>query len=174
MKAYEASPENPDIPPEFRDRLARRRQAFVEHLNLTMLPLAGGDSNVQTRHNKMANVASELNLKVFAYRGTFEEVNPLMHSLFEPRCHVEENEEPSSLDMEGQAILLTTMVGVRFKHPEKGWRTCSPAKVKVWPMNNVSRDLPQSRVPLPDIPDGSLSEQMIRIGSKKRRIGELD
>jgi hypothetical protein len=158
MKAYEASPEDPDIPPEFIDRLARRRQDFVEHLNLTMLPLVGGDSNVQARHNKMASTASELNLKVFAYRGTFEEVNPQMHSLFESGCHVEENPEPSSLDKAGRAILLTTMMGVRFKHPEKGWRTCSPAKVKVWPMNCVSRDSPQSKVPLPDIPDGSPSE----------------
>jgi hypothetical protein len=176
MKAHETppSPDDFEIPPEFRDRMSRRRQAFVEHLNLTMLPLVGGDSDVQARHKKIANIASELNLKVFAYKGTFEEVNPQMADKFDPECHVEENAEPSFPNLAGQSILVTTMLGVRFKHPEKGWRTCSPAKVKAWLRNDAPKDSPQSRIPLPDIPGGGPANQMVRIIPKKRRVAEVD
>ncbi|KAH8781552.1 hypothetical protein F5882DRAFT_379597 [Hyaloscypha sp. PMI_1271] len=172
MKAFEASPEDPDIPPEFRDRLSGRRQAFVALLNATMLPLVGGNSDVQARHRKMASVASELNLKVFAYKGTFEEIRPQMNELFDPQRHAEETLEPGFLDLTGQAILMTTMMGVRFMHSEKGWRTCSPAKVKVWPVNDALRD-PYARVRLPDMACGNSPKQKARIIPQKRHVGEL-
>ncbi|PMD53750.1 uncharacterized protein K444DRAFT_146014 [Hyaloscypha bicolor E] len=172
MKAFEASPEDPDIPPEFRDRLSERRRAFVALLNVTMLPLVGGNTDVQARHRKMASVASELNLKVFAYKGTFEEIRPQMNEQFDPQRHAEDTLEPGFLDLAGQAILMTTMMGVRFRHPEKGWRTCSPAKVKVWSVNDALRD-PYARVRLPDMACGNSPKQKTRIIPQKRRVGEV-
>jgi len=120
MKAFETSSDHPDIPPEFRDRVSRRHQAFVEHLNFTMLSLVGGDSDAQARHRKIASIASELNIKVFAYRGTFEEISPQMKEPFNSQGNEEENPAPDFPDLEGQPVLVTMMMGVRFKHPEVG------------------------------------------------------
>lgn len=173
MKAFEVFPQDPDIPPEFRNRLSRRHQAFVEQLNVTMLPLVGGNSDVQARHKKMASVASGINLKVFAYRGTFEEIRPQMNEVFDPHCHAEENLEPGFPDLSGQSILVNTMMGVRYKHPEKDWRTCSPAKVKVWPVNDASQNA-SARVPLPDMPRGKSLKQVTQVAPKKRRVGETN
>ncbi|KAE9366136.1 hypothetical protein N431DRAFT_472691 [Stipitochalara longipes BDJ] len=174
MKAYEVSSKAPEIPPEFQDRQSRRVQDFIEHLNLTMLPLVGGDNDVQARHKRMANIASELNLKVFAYRGTFEAVNPQMHALFDPECHAEENPEPGYPDLVGRCIIVTTVMGVRFKHPEKGWRTCSQARVELWPPEDALKGSPQSRFPFPGAPSGGSSNQMIRTVPKKRPVDDMD
>jgi hypothetical protein len=169
MKAHETNPEDPHIPPEFRERLDRGRQAFMELLNVTMLPLVGGDSDVQARHKKIAKIASELNLKVFAYRGTFVQIYPQIKEPFDLEYHTEEN--PELEDLAGQLILLTTMLGIKYEHPEKGWRTYSPAKVKAWLANNTLRHR-TARVPLPDMPQGSPPGQITRIVPKRRRVGD--
>ena len=158
MKAYEKSPDDPEIPPEFLDRVTKRRQAFVEKLNATMLPLVGGNSDVQVRHQKIAKVAAELNLRTSAYRGMFEVVKPHMMEPFNPERHADENPGSDYPDLVGKPILVTTMMGVRFKRPEKGWRTCAHAKVKVWPENNTERDSKQTNR---------------RIVPKKRQVGEV-
>jgi hypothetical protein len=169
MKAHETNPEDPHIPPEFRERLYKKRQAFMELLNVTMLPLVGGDSDVQARHKKIAKIASELNLKVFAYRGTFVQIYPHIKEPFDLEYHTEEN--PELEDLAGQLILMTTMMGIKYEHPEKGWRTYSPAKVKVWPANNTLRHR-TARVPLPDMARGNPPNQTTRIVPKKRRAGD--
>ena len=169
MKEHETNPEDPHIPPEFRERLYKKRQAFMERLNVTMLPLVGGDSDVQARHKKIAKIASELNLKVFAYRGTFVDIYPQIKEPFDLEYHTEEN--PELEDLEGQLILMTTMMGIKYEHPEKGWRTYSPAKVKVWPANNTLRHR-TARVPLPDMARGNPPNQTTRIVPKKRRVGD--
>ena len=169
MKAHETNPEDPQIQPEFRERLSRRRQAFMETLNVTMLPLVGGDSDVQARHKKIAKIASELNLKVFAYRGTFVQIYPHIKEPFDLEYHTEEN--PELEDLAGQLILMTTMMGIKYEHPEKGWRTYSPAKVKVWPANNTLRHR-TARVPSPDMARGNPPNQTTRIVPKKRRAGD--
>lgn len=161
MKAYKTR--DPDIPPSIRDRLSRRHQTFVELLNRTMLPLVGGGKDIQLRHEIIADFASELNLKVSAYRGTFEEIKPQITELFDFERHVEENQAPG--DSTGERILVTTMMGVRYKHPEKDWRICSSAKVKPWPVRNAPLATPK-RVPLPDQPGSS-------IVPKKRRHVDL-
>jgi hypothetical protein len=172
MKAFEKRPDDPEIPPEFLDRVTRRLQGFIEQLNATMLPLVGGDSDVEVRHRALGKIALELNLKAFAYRGTFEEIKPQMLDSFNPERHTEENPGSDCSDFAGKPILMTTMVGVRFKHPEKGWRTCSHAKVKMWPENN-KEDQPK-RVPLPDMAGGGPSQETNRrILPKKRQIGEV-
>jgi hypothetical protein len=170
MKAHETNAEDPQIPSEFRDRLSGRRQAFMELLNVTMLPLVGGDSDVQARHKKIAKIASELNLKVFAYRGTFVQIYPRFKEPFDLEYHTEENPELENLA--GQPILVTTMMGIKYEHPEKGWRTYSPAKVKAWPANNAWRHR-TARVPLPDIPRGNPPKQTTRIVPQKRRVGDV-
>ncbi len=173
MKAYEKSPDDPEVPPEFLDRVTRRRQTFVEQLNATMLPLVGGNSNIQVRHQQMAKVALELHLKTSAYRGKFEEIKPQMLDWFNPERHAEENPGPDYPDLVGRSILVTTMPGVRFKHPEKDWRTCVRAKVKVSPVNSTEWD-PPNRVSIPDIPGGSPSNKINqRFVPKKRQIGEV-
>jgi hypothetical protein len=126
MKAYEKSPDDPEIPPEFLDRVTKRRQAFVEKLNATMLPLVGGNSDVQVRHQKIAKVAAELNLRTSAYRGIFEVVKPHMNEPFNPERHADENPGSDYPDLAGKPILVTTM------------------KVKVWPENNTERDSKQT------------------------------
>jgi len=172
MKAFEISPEHPDIPQEFRERVSRRRQGFVEHLNFTMLSLVGGNSDAQSRHRKIASIASELNLKVFAYRGIFEEIRPQMKEPFDAQRHAEENPEPDFPDLEGHAILVTTMMGVRFKHPEKDWRICFPAKVKMWPLKETVRSHTALGL-MPDLPFGKSLVQETRIIPQKRRAEEL-
>ncbi len=169
MKTHETNPEDPHIPPDFRDRVYRRRQAFMELLNVTMLPLVGGDSDVQARHKKIAKIASELNLKVFAYRGTFVQIYPHIKEPFDLEYHREEN--PELEDLAGQPILVTTMMGIKYEHPEKGWRTYSPAKVKVWSANITLRHR-TARVPLPDMARGNPPIETTRIVPKKRRVGD--
>lgn len=169
MKAHQTNPEDPLIPREFRERLYGRRQAFMEGLNVTMLPLVGGDNEVQARHKKIAKIASELNLKVFAYRGTFVQINPCIKEPFDLEYHTEEN--PELEDLAGQPILLTTMMGIKYEHPEKGWRTYCPARTNVWLANNTLRHR-AARVPLPDMPQGNPPNQTTRIVPKKRRVAD--
>ena len=153
MKAYKANADDANIPAELRDRISKRKQTFIELLNLTMLPLVGGGKEVQKRHRRIADLASELNLKVSAYRGIFEEIRPQITEPFDCECHVEENSEPG--DLPGQSVLVTTMVGIRYKHPEKDWRMCSPAKVKICPAWDALPN-PRKRIPLPEAPSSSI------------------
>jgi hypothetical protein len=165
---------NPKVTPQPKEllkRVTKRQEAFVEQLNITMKPILGGDSDLEKRHRVIAGLATDLNLKISAYSGEFKEIAPKLNEneKFDPNFHTPDNPELEDQDLSGQPILVTTMMGIKFRLPGRPWRTCSKARVQLVP---CSTNIPSSMV-MPDGIGGRFNTTNQSLVPKKRYFKDL-
>jgi hypothetical protein len=109
-----------------------------------MLPLVGAGSVFDRFHKGIAKLAADLNGNISTdTKGEFGEIRPMMGDVFDPRFHRLADHEQDARNCAGQPILVTTMIGIKFRLPGREWRVCSPAEVEVI---NVSSASAQRRV----------------------------
>ncbi|KAE8452471.1 hypothetical protein EG329_000373 [Mollisiaceae sp. DMI_Dod_QoI] len=128
--------EKPENVREFSERRRLRYHSFIKQLNGTMHSLIGGNSETHDLHVSIAGIVSDLNMRMFAYRGTYAPINPKIGELFDTRLHALDNPELEGpglnhRDLEEKPILMTMIVGVKFKPPGGDWIVCAPAKVRL-------------------------------------------
>jgi hypothetical protein len=121
-----------DQPKQFSEQLKSRHQSFVQLLNNAMMAIVGCDSVFDGFHRAIADLAIELNAHISTdTRGTFREIRPVAGDLFDPHFHRLENGEQDPGNCAGHPILVTTMVGIKYRLPVREWRVCSPAEVEI-------------------------------------------
>lgn len=105
----------------------------MEEMNRIMLPLVGADSAFNEFHSCFADLAVDLNANIGTeVRGEFQEINPAMGELFDPVAHKSASREGDDQDYSDQPILVTAMIGIKFRLPGKEWRVCVRAEVELW------------------------------------------
>ncbi|CZR57992.1 uncharacterized protein PAC_07882 [Phialocephala subalpina] len=137
IRAMNKKPENA---PRFSQRRKLLHDDFVKQLNGTMHSLVGCNDETQRFHSEIARIAIDLNEKIFAYRaqGIHEPIVAKRGDLFDPEYHELDSPEMEGAafnqrDLKGKPILLTAIVGVKFKaRGQERWEVCSPAKVRLW------------------------------------------
>ncbi|TEY73296.1 hypothetical protein BOTCAL_0080g00240 [Botryotinia calthae] len=118
----------------FEDRVKLRRTNMSEKMNMIMQPLIGAGDNLNSLHECMTKVGSELHTIVGSYKGEFESIWAPPDSKFNPSIHaLDDSQLHPSFVIEGGDILITTCFGVRYKAPGRDWRVCAPAKVILAP-----------------------------------------
>ncbi|KAK6596351.1 hypothetical protein H4I95_10267 [Botrytis cinerea] len=118
----------------FEDRVKLRRTDMSEKMNMIMQPLIGAGDNMNSLHECMAKVGSELHTIVGSYKGEFESIWAPPGSKFNTSIHaLDDSQLHPNFVIEGGDILITTCFGVRYKAPGRDWRVCVPAKVILAP-----------------------------------------
>jgi hypothetical protein len=150
IKAYK-SPNEAEKPKYLSERINKQHQAFIELLNIAMMPLVSGDAEVQSHHKRIATRARDLKLVTSTYRGAFEEIRPNFKVPFNPTFHSPENpaSDEDKQDLTGRPILVTALPGVRFRFPGSEWRVCTEALVHPWPKSESATNKPSRIVCLP-------------------------
>lgn len=137
IRVMSKKPENAQ---HFTQRRTLRHDDFVKQLNSTMHSLVGCNDETKRFHSDISRIAAGLNEKIFAYqvKGVHEPIIAKTGDAFDPEHHELDSPELgvagiNQRDLKGKTILLTTIVGVKFKaRGEEGWVVCSPAKVRLW------------------------------------------
>ena len=120
----------------YQARREEQRDKFIRKLNAAMMPLVsgiGGNEGLHQIHEIIADLAGDLKAKFSAYTGEFEDVMPGIGDQFDAEKH--ESDDPMDEDGElaNRYVMLTTMVGVKFRIPGQPMQILSKAKVRLWP-----------------------------------------
>lgn len=96
------------------------------------MPIVGCDSVFDRFHRGIAELAIKLNAHISTdTRGAFQEIRPVLGDLFDPQFHGLDVQEQDPSSFAGQPILVTTMIGIKYRVPGRDWRVCSRAEVEL-------------------------------------------
>ncbi|KUJ15476.1 uncharacterized protein LY89DRAFT_720013 [Mollisia scopiformis] len=141
---------NPADAQSFTERRKTRVDDFVKRLNGAMVAIVGNNAEINSFHESIANIASTLNVNMSAYRGEYAPIYPQLSDAFDLNFHVLDSLELEGpglnvKDLEGRPILLTMLMGVKFKGPGRDWVVCYRAKVRLWRPTNPRAILPAGK-----------------------------
>lgn len=94
--------------PAFKDRSKLQRDQIVASMNDSMASLVGANNEIESFHERLADIAIEMHQKTHAYTGDFESIWARTGAKSDTKLHALDDSELPPADLSSTYLLITT------------------------------------------------------------------